>query len=100
MGPQNWEGFAVKRPVLWLSVLALAAAGAAPLRADELPEKVKEAVQRGLKWVSENQNRDGHWEANGGQYPTSMTALCSMTLLMEGSTLREGKYSDQIRRSV
>jgi hypothetical protein len=99
MGPRTWEGFAVMRPVLWLSVLALAAA-AAPARADELPEKAKEAVQRGLKWVADTQNRDGHWEANGGQYPTSMTALCAMTLLMEGSTLREGKYSDQIRRAV
>lgn len=67
---------------------------------DELPPKVQEACDRGLKWVAETQHRDGHWEANGGQYPTSMTALCGMTLLMEGSNLREGKYCDHLRRAV
>ena len=29
-----------------------------------------------------------------------MTALAGMALLMEGSTLREGKYSDNIRKAV
>ena len=73
----------------------------APLaRSDDQSAKVKEAVDRGLKWFAETQNRDGHWEANGGQYPTSMTALAAMTMLMEGSTLREGKYSDHLRRAV
>jgi hypothetical protein len=70
------------------------------VRADELPPKVKEAVDRGLKWFADTQHRDGHWEANGGQYPTSMTALGGMSMLMEGSTLREGKYADNLRRCV
>ena len=29
-----------------------------------------------------------------------MTALAGMALLMEGSTIREGKYADNIRRAV
>src|SRR6476619_6154398 len=78
-----------------LAVLAPAAA-----RADELSPKVKEAVDRGLKWFADTQHRDGHWEANGGQYPTSMTALGGMSMLMEGSTLREGKHADNLRRAV
>jgi hypothetical protein len=73
---------------------------ALPARSEELPPKVKEAVDRGLKWFADTQHRDGHWEANGGQYPTSMTALAGMTMLMEGSTLREGKYADNLRRAV
>jgi hypothetical protein len=83
-------------------VLAAGLAGllAAPARADELPPKVREAVDRGLKWFADTQNRDGHWEANGGQYPTSMTALGGLSMLMEGSTLREGKYADNLRRAV
>jgi hypothetical protein len=72
----------------------------AVVRGDELPPKVREAVDRGLKWFADNQNRDGHWEANGSQYPTSMTALAGMAMLMEGSTLREGKYADNLRRAV
>src|SRR5262249_9782151 len=46
------------------------------------------------------QHRDGHWEAFGGQYPVTMTALGGMSMLMEGSTIREGKYKDHIRRAV
>jgi len=71
-----------------------------PAQADEVPAKVRESIDRGLKWFADSQNRDGHWEANGGQYPTAMTSLAAMTMLMEGSTLREGKYSDQLRRAV
>lgn len=68
--------------------------------ADELPPKANDACERGLKWVIDTQHRDGHWEANGNQYPVSMTALAGMTLLMEGSTLREGRYSEQLRRAT
>jgi hypothetical protein len=80
------------------------------VRADELPtgtdkerefkKKVEQSVEAGLRWVADTQNRDGHWEANGSQYPTSMTALCAMALLMEGSNLREGRFADNLRRAV
>lgn len=68
--------------------------------AEELDPKYKEAVRKGLNWMASNQHRDGHWEAAGGQYPVSMTALGGMSLLMEGSTVREGKYSENIRKAV
>lgn len=68
--------------------------------AEELPPKINEACERGLKWIIDSQHRDGHWEANGNQYPVSMTALAGMALLMEGSTLREGRYSEQLRRAT
>jgi hypothetical protein len=66
---------------------------------DPSPE-VRKAVDKGLAWIAKNQAADGHWEANGGQYPTTMTALAGMALLMEGSTMRDGKYSDKIRKAV
>jgi hypothetical protein len=66
-----------------------------------MPEKeYKEVVRRGLDYVANAQARDGHWDANGGQYPTTMTAMGGMVLLMEGSTLREGKYAERLRRAV
>src|SRR5581483_10252208 len=72
----------------------------ATVRGDELSAEYTSAVNKGLEWVAKQQNRDGHWEANGGQYPSAMTGLSGMVLLMEGSTLREGKYADNIRRAV
>jgi hypothetical protein len=79
----------------WLCLL-----GPALLRADELPKEYKAAVAKGLEWVAKEQHRDGHWEAGGGNYPVTMTALGGMSLLMEGSTIKEGKYSERIRKAV
>jgi hypothetical protein len=76
----------------------LGSSGRAP--GDELPKEYRAAVTKGLDWVSKAQQRDGHWEANGGAYPSAMTGLGGMALLMEGSTLREGKYAEAIRRAT
>src|SRR5271165_1705133 len=70
------------------------------VRGEDIPEKYQKVIDKGLDWLAKQQARDGHWEANGGQYPTTMTALAGMALLMEGSTMREGKYSERIRRAV
>jgi hypothetical protein len=83
-----------------LSMLASIGLSALPARADEIPENVQRAIDKGLDWLDRTQNRDGHFDANGGQYPTTMTALGGMCFLMEGSTLRQGKYSNNIRRAV
>lgn len=69
-------------------------------RADEIPEKYREAVRKGLAWLAKQQQRDGSFGANGNQYPVSMTALSGMAFLMEGSTVREGKYSEPIRKAA
>ena len=97
----------------WL--LAIAAAGAlggltvvpTPVPAQEkkagdkdMKKRTEEAIERGLEWLKKTQAQDGHWEAQGGQYPTTMTALAGMCFLMEGSTLKEGKYSDQVQKAV
>lgn len=82
-------------------ITCVAACGLArPVQADEIPEKYKENVRRGLEWLVKQQYKDGHWGANGDQYPVSMTALSGMALLMEGSTIREGKYSPNIRKAA
>jgi hypothetical protein len=74
------------------------------LTADEKPEDIKKRVEdgvtKGLEWLKKTQAANGHWEADGGHYPTTMTALAGMSFLMEGSNLKEGKYSEQIRKAV
>ncbi|MBX9626290.1 MAG: hypothetical protein K2X82_21000, partial [Gemmataceae bacterium] len=78
---------------------ALAAGRTAPAQ-DRKRADVDAAVERGLDFLKKNQAQDGHWEAPGGMYPTSVTGVCGMAFLMEGSTLREGKYSDQVSKAV
>jgi hypothetical protein len=75
---------------------------AAPAARAEGPRTdVAENVRRGLEWLARQQDKtDGHFVANTGQYPTSMTALAGLCFLQEGSTLREGRYSQQIRKAV
>jgi hypothetical protein len=68
--------------------------------ADLSPDGHAETVRKGFDWLVRQQQRDGHWEANGGAYPGAMTALGGLALLMEGSTLREGKYTQRLRRAV
>lgn len=78
-----------------LAGIAIAQDGNAKKKLDAEP-----LIEKGLEWLKRSQAADGHWEAVGGQYPTSMTALSGMCFLMEGSTLREGKYSDQLLKAV
>ena len=87
-----------------ITLIALAVGGmvCAPFaRADEAKVDVQESVRKGLEWLAKNQNKtDGNFEAHGGQYPTSMTGIAGMAFLMEGSTMREGKYSQNIKKAV
>src|SRR3954470_10197094 len=69
-------------------------------RAEELPEKHKKVVNKGLEWLAKQQHRDGHWEAPGAQYATAMTGMAGVAPLCGGSTIREGKYKDNIRRAA
>jgi hypothetical protein len=85
---------------LVLFVLAGLALLAPAARADEMSPEQRKAVQKGLEWLAKNQHKDGHWEAFGGQYPVTMTGISGMAMLMEGSTIREGKYKDNIRRAT
>jgi len=90
-----------RRPQRWI-VLALCAAllPAASIAAEELNREVRQVVDRGLEWLASRQSRLGHWSANGGRYPTAMTALAGTALLCEGSTTTQGKYAPNIRRAV
>src|SRR5262245_2494833 len=78
--------------------LVLVLAGRAQAR--ELPRAYRPAVEKGLAWLLKEQRRDGRWEGSGGTYPTAMTALAGVALLMEGSTLREGKYRPQLQKAT
>src|SRR5690242_1345477 len=73
--------------------VALLLANTCATRADEVPEKYRATIAKGLQYLVRQQQKDGHWGASGDTYPVSMTALSGMALLMEGSTVRDGKYA-------
>lgn len=89
----------------WIICLGLAGslwAGIAPspARAEDLAPKYREAARKGLEWLVKQQAPDGHWVAPGDSYATAMTGMAGIALLAEGSTIREGKYKDNIRRAA
>ena len=68
--------------------------------ARERVAREQEVIDGGLDWLANTQSRLGHWSANGGNYPTAMTALAGIALLSEGSTTTQGKYAPNIRAAV
>jgi hypothetical protein len=82
-------------------VLSVVMAGVCALRSwsDDIPQQYRKTIEKGLEWIAKSQHRDGHWDATGN-YPTSMTALGGMVFLMEGSTIRDGKYAERIRKAT
>lgn len=98
--PRNCLLVTISAAIVAMFMALPAASPARDRSADDLKRRTEEAVERGLEYLKRIQAQDGHWEAQGGQYPTSMTALAGMCFLMEGSTLKEGKYSDQIKKAV
>src|SRR4051794_36945144 len=59
-------------------------------QADEIPEKYRDTVNRGLEFLVKNQHADGHWEGDGGRHPVAMTGLVGLALLMEMDNKRLG----------
>src|SRR5260370_26417492 len=69
-------------------------------RADEIPEKYQEKIRKGLDYLAKQQQKDGHWAGNADHHPVAMTGLAGLAMLMEGSTVRDGKYATNIRKAA
>src|SRR5439155_16171279 len=67
---------------------------------EEIPREYQDTIKKALDYLARTQYKDGHWEGVNGQYIIPSTALAGMAFLCEGSTIREGKYRDNIRRAV
>ena len=63
-------------------------------------EKYKPNIDKGLKWLAEHQEKDGHWEGPRGKDTVQRTALAGLALLAEDSTTKDGKYTEQLRKAV
>ena len=90
----------MRTPVVLLGSLVVLAFLAGPGRAEQLPPDVRDAVKKGLDYLVKQQHEDGHWSAAGQGHHIAMTAVAGIALLMEGSTIREGKYRKNIEKAV
>ena len=53
-------------------------------------ERVDKSIALGLEYLRKNQSSDGSWSAQGGMYPTTMTGMAGVALLMEGRPAARG----------
>jgi hypothetical protein len=80
-----------------------------PVQADDIPEKYRDTVRKGLEFLIKNQHKDGHWEGDDGSHPVAMTGLVGIALLMEGNRqliegdgpkISHGKHVDNLWKAV
>ena len=71
--PRSWLLAALAAAVA-VGVIAVPAAPPV-VAADEKPKNMKkeieQSIEKGLEYLKKTQAQDGHWEAQGGQYPTT-----------------------------
>jgi len=85
---------------LRLTICALFLSFVGSARAEELEPKYRKAAEKALAWLVKAQFPDGHWDGPQGNFQTAMTGMAGTALLMEGSTIREGKYRGNIKKAV
>src|SRR5262245_9036030 len=61
---------------------------------------VKPTVEKGLKWLAAQQNKDGTWSNPSKTLTVNITSYAGLALLMEGSTLQDGQFAENLRRAV
>lgn len=69
---------------------------------DGVTPETKAAIDRGLAYLAQHQDRDGAWSNRGtyGGYPVAMTGLAGVAMLMDGNTTTQGRYAAQVDRAV
>jgi hypothetical protein len=69
---------------------------------DEITERQKEAVEKGLAWLASKQAADGSY-GNGGGFPkghAGITALAALAFMQNGSLPDRGKYAKNVQRCL
>ena len=74
----------------------------ADAEAPELTEEAEKAIERGLKFLISNQNKDGSWTSSdpekGGGYAIAGTSLAMMAFMVEGHFPGFGPYGAALDR--
>lgn len=88
-GPLGRIGFQPRRALLRITEWSLSGALMDPLRdgggaLSKLQPAINEAIDKGVAFLIEKQQRDGSWAHDGERYRNGQTALCMYTLLKCG----------------
>lgn len=107
-GANWWKGWGNGRPggrplvviMVLLGIAPVAVAADPPLPKHITPD-TKAAIDKGLKYLTRSQGRDGAWRNSGryGRYPIAMTSLAALALLMDGNTTTQGRYAPSVDRA-
>jgi len=103
----------LNHPLRWLITLLLSCLVTLPLYAEndrpfesvdeenapELNEAAAKAIDRGLKYLIQNQNPDGSWSMDNGDYAIAGTSLGLMAFMVEGHFPGFGEYGDALDRA-
>jgi hypothetical protein len=73
----------IPRPAIAALTAVLFALIVGPVRAEISPEQVRKAIDRGAKYLLDQQNNDGSW-ADMVAHPGGISALCTLALLNAG----------------
>jgi hypothetical protein len=66
--------------------------------APELTEEAAKAIERGLKFLAANQNQNGSWSMDNGDYSIAGTSLALMAFMVEGHFPGFGPYGEALDR--
>ena len=67
-------------------------------------EMSEASVDRGLKWLADHQEGDGHWDTKkwggNGDYDPGVAGLALLAFAGAGHTERSGKYRNTVRKAI
>ena len=91
---------AVLTPMSILPSHAAPISDVADVQDEPVPPKVKEAVDKALYWISQNQQPDGTWAHGGSAGTTAVPSLAVLAFLARGHVPGQGPYGEIINKAI
>ncbi len=102
-GASGFQAAPASRPAAGVIEPLPRADGAVPdANPPEVTPAVRQAIEKGMRYLAAAQNRDGSWRTLGasGDYPVAMTALAGLALVAGGNTPTQGPYSKNVSAAL